>query len=169
MRINLPGPLPPLALGLAAMLLGACSNDPDPFPVNPPPPPAMATFDVTVTNLTNAQPLSPVAVVAHQDGYAVFDIGAPASAGLEELAEGGDNSSVLAEADADAAVFASASGGGPIGPAGSETISITVLERELPDLLVSTSSMLVNTNDAITGANGVAIGALTAAATAENV
>lgn len=164
MRLKLPRSLPLLALGVAATLLGACSNDPDPFPVTPPPPPppAMATFDVTVTNLTNAQPLSPVAVIAHRDAYAVFDVGAPASPGLEELAEGGDNTTVLAEADADAAVLGSASGGGPIGPAGSETVSITVLESELPDLLVSISSMLVNTNDAITGANGVAVGALAA-------
>ena len=76
----------------------------------------MATFDVTVTNLTNAQPLSPVAVIAHQDGYAVFSIGAAATVGLEELAEGGDNTTLLSEADADSAVLASASGAGPIGP-----------------------------------------------------
>lgn len=122
----------------------------------------MASFDVTVSNLTNAQPLSPVAVIAHQDGYTVFTVGSAATAGLETLAEGGDNSALIAEADADATVVATASGAAPVGPAGSETITIEVLQSELPDLTLSISTMLVNTNDAITGLNGAAIGGMAA-------
>jgi hypothetical protein len=122
----------------------------------------MATLEVTVTNLSNAQPLSPVGVIAHLDGYAVFAVGDPASVGLEELAEGGDNSALLAEAAADAAVITTASGAGPIGPAGSETISLEILESELADLRISTSTMLVNTNDAITMLNGMDVGSLQA-------
>jgi hypothetical protein len=122
----------------------------------------MASFDVTVSNLTNAQPLSPVAVIAHRDGYAVFTVGSTATAGLETLAEGGDNSALIAEADADATVVATASGAAPVGPAGSETITIEVLQTELPDLALSVSAMLVNTNDAITGLNGAAIGGMAA-------
>ncbi len=118
----------------------------------------MASFDVSVTNLTGAQPLSPVAVIAHQDGYAVFVIGASATVGLEELAEGGDNTALLAEADADANVVATASGAAPIGPAGNEIVNIEVLEADLPGLLISVSTMLVNTNDAISGINGAAVG-----------
>ena len=150
-----------MALALGAMLLQACgssSNSNPPPPPPPPPPPAMASFDVSVTNLTGAQPLSPVAVIAHQDGYAVFVVGVSATVGLEELAEGGDNTALLSEADADANVVATASGAAPIGPAGSETINIEVLETDLPDLLISVSTMLVNTNDAISGINGVAVG-----------
>jgi hypothetical protein len=148
-----------LALGLGALLIGACdssknNNNPPP---PPPPPPAMATFDVTVTNLTNGQPLSPLAIIAHQDGYAVFTIGAAATAGLEMLAEGGDNTALIAEADADANVTATASGAAPVGPAASDTVSITVLESELPGLLLSVSTMLVNTNDAISGVNGASV------------
>ncbi len=146
-----------VALGLGAMLLQACSSSSNP-PPPPPPPPAMASFDVSVTNLTGAQPLSPVAVIAHQDGYAVFVIGASATVGLEELAEGGDNTALLAEADADANVVATASGAAPIGPAGSETVNIAVLETDLPGLLISVSTMLVNTNDAISGINSVTVG-----------
>ena len=147
-----------LALGLGATLIAACGSDNNnPPPPPPPPPPAMATFDVTVTNLTNGQPLSPLAVIAHQDGYAVFAVGAAATAGLEMLAEGGDNTALIAEAGADAAVIATASGAAPIGPAGSETVSITVPESELPGLAVSVSAMLVNTNDAVTGINGASV------------
>ncbi len=152
------------ALGLAATVLAACSDSDDAVftPTPAPTPPAMASFEVTVTNLTNAQPLSPVAVIAHQDGYAVFTIGSAATLGLEELAEGGDNSTLLSEADADAAVLTTASGAGPIGPGANETISFEVLESDLSGLLISVSSMLVNTNDAITGTNGIAVGDLQA-------
>jgi hypothetical protein len=117
----------------------------------------MASFDVTVSNLTNAQPLSPAAIVAHQDGYAVFSIGTAATAGLEEMAEGGDNAALLAEADADALVIVTGSGAAPIGPAASETVTIDLLESDLPGLRISVATMLVNTNDAFTGLNAMSV------------
>jgi hypothetical protein len=147
-------------VGLSAILVVGCdsdSNNGNAGGMVVPPPPAMATFEVTVSNLTNGQPLSPVAVIAHQSGYAVFTVGDAATAALETLAEGGDNSALIAEAEADGMVMASASGAAPIGPAGSETVSIEVLQTDLPGLGISVSSMLVNTNDAITGLNGAAI------------
>jgi len=148
----------------SALFVQACDNNSStpapPPPPPPPPPPAMASFDVTVTNLTNGQPLSPVAVIAHNDGYAVFAIGAPATVGLEMLAEGGDNAMLLGDADADAAVLATASGAAPIAPAGSETVTITVPESDLPGLLISVDMMLGNTNDAFTGVNGIDVSGL---------
>lgn len=152
-----------LLVGVSAFALAACDSSNNNFqapPPPPPPPPAMASFDVTVTNLTNGQPVSPVAVIAHQAGYSVFTIGSPATVGLETLAEGGDNSMLIAEADADANVLSSGSGAAPIGPAGSETVTIDVLESDLAGLMVSVSTMLVNTNDAISGLNGVDVSGL---------
>lgn len=148
---------------VSLLALTACSNNdanipPLPVPQPPPPPPAMASFDIAVTNLTNAQPLSPLAVVGHQGGYAVFAIGSPATGGLEQLAEGGDNSALLTEADADGLVLATVSGMAPVGPAGSDTVSVEILESDLPDFRISVSTMLVNTNDAITGINGIVVG-----------
>lgn len=142
---------------LGALFLQGCDSDSSIVQITPPPP-AMASFDVTVTNLTNAQPLSPVAVVAHQSGYSMFAVASTSTAGFEVMAEGGDNTSLLAEADADPAVTASASGAAPIGPAGSETITIELLESELPDLQLSVSTMLVNTNDGFTGVAAAAVG-----------
>ncbi len=148
-----------LLVMLGAYLLHACDSDPAPPPPPPPPapPPAMASFDVTVSNLTNAQPLSPAAVIAHQDGYTFFSVGMPATAGFEEMAEGGDNTALLAEADADAMVTVTGSGAAPIGPAGSETVTIGMLESELPGLRISVGTMLVNTNDAFTGLNAMPV------------
>ena len=154
-----------LLLGLAVFALQACDSSNNrpaaaPPPPPPPPPPPMAAFDVTVTNLTNAQPLSPVAVIAHVDGYRVFTVGEPATVGLEELAEGGSNAALIAEANADANVLVTGSGMAPIGPAGAETVRIDLPESQLPGLLLSVSTMLVNTNDAISGINGADIGSL---------
>lgn len=140
-----------------ALVLQACDSS-DPVvtaPPIPPPAPAMASFDVTAINLTNAQPLSPIAVIAHNDAYSVFAVGTAATAGLEQMAEGGDNSALIAEADADANnVYVTGSGAGPIGPAGSETISITMLAGNVPELEISVATMLVNSNDAFSALNG---------------
>lgn len=161
MSINLPIVTRCFALGSIALVLTACdTEDFDGMPPVPAPPVTMATFDVTITNLTNAQPLSPVAVIAHEPGYSVFDVGAPATVGLEVLAEGGDNSALIANALGNASVVSTAAGAAPIGPAGNATIAIDVPVSALPGLTLSTSTMLVNTNDAITGINGVDVGSL---------
>ena len=145
-----------------SLLLYACDND-DPVvapPPPPPPPPAMASFAVTVDNLTNAQPLSPATVIAHQSGYSMFLIGSPACAGLEEMAEGGDNTALLAEATADAMVVVTGSGAAPIGPGSSETVTLDMLDSERSGLQVSVGTMLVNTNDAFSGLHGVSVAAM---------
>ena len=150
------------AILAGSMLLHACDNDDTvvPPPPPPPPPPAMASFDVTMVNLTNAQPLSPATVIAHQSGYSMFLVGSPAGAGLEEMAEGGDNTALLAEATADAAVVVTGSGAAPIGPAGSDTVTLDLLNSERIGLHLSVGTMLVNTNDAFSGLNGVSVEAL---------
>ncbi|MDA0680147.1 MAG: spondin domain-containing protein [Proteobacteria bacterium] len=148
---------------VGSMFLHACDSNSAvavPPPPPPPPPPAMASFDITVSNLTNAQPLSPIAVIGHRAGYTVFTIGDAANPGLEEMAEGGDNTALLAEAAADAAVVVTGSGAAPIGPAGSETVTINLLDSERQGLLLSVGTMLVNTNDAFSGLSSAAIGAM---------
>ena len=146
---------------MVAVLLSACDNDDGSGDrVVAPPPVITTTFEVTVSNLTNGQPLSPIAVIAHQNTFPVFTIGNPASAGLETLAEGGDNSALLAEANAATGIGDTASGAAPIGPAGSETVSVTFDENMLGLMTISVSTMLVNTNDAITGVSSVPIGAM---------
>ncbi len=133
---------------------------PDATPAPPPPPPAPAevTFEVTLTNMTLAQPMSPVAVMLHRDGFNSFIDGQTASVGLELLAEGGDNTDVLAEVEATAEHLASGSTTGPIPPASiAEPITLTLTEDQLDDVRLSVITMLVHTNDAISGVNGVDI------------
>ncbi|MBT8098166.1 MAG: spondin domain-containing protein, partial [Gammaproteobacteria bacterium] len=143
-------------MAVALIAAAACDSDSSTPSVNMPPVvnPPQASFDITVLNATNAQPLSPIAIIAHEAGYSVFSVGAAATGGFEEMAEGGDNTALIAEADADAAVILTASGAAPIGPAGSETIRIMLDEADRSGLHISVATMLVNTNDAFTALNG---------------
>jgi hypothetical protein len=107
-----------------------------------------------VTNLTNAQPLSPITVVLHGDAI-MWSIGNAASEGLELLAESGDNSMIIA----DSAVLTSASSDGVVMPGTSATISVTTTDEMAGYLTLV--SMLVNTNDAFSGLTGLELSSLT--------
>lgn len=143
--------------GLAALslILSACNhNDDNDLPAPPePPPPVVYSYEVKVTNLTNGQPLSPVAVVLHQEGQ-LWQLGEPASVELETMAEGGDNSGLLALS----VVEAMASGSGPIGPGSDETIMVSI--NNVANAKLSVATMLVNTNDGFSGLNGWDLGQL---------
>ncbi|MFY8274698.1 spondin domain-containing protein [Pseudoalteromonas sp. SSDWG2] len=141
------------AIGAIVVLttLSACHSDDEDDEIVVEPPVVVApvpySYEVTVTNLTNAQPLSPVAVALHQEGT-FWTVGESASQALEEMAEGGDNSALLESAN----VLAQASGSAPIGAGGSETIAVTI--NDVNDAKLTVATMLVNTNDAFTGVNG---------------
>lgn len=157
MRISNLKPLQLATITAMALVLSACGSDSDdlPAPPTPPPPPAPVdvSYEVTVTNLTNAQPLSPVAVILHQTGN-LWMIGEAASVELETMAEGGDNSALLGLSVVDA----SSSGAEPIGPGASETISVTI--QDVTNARLSVATMLVNTNDAFSGLNAWDLGQL---------
>lgn len=107
-------------------------------------------YQIKVQNLTNGQPMSPVAIVFHDTGK-LWEVGTPASNALEVLAESGDNSQVLGQSF----VSRGESGAGVIMPGMSESIEIS-FDNDKPQLL-SIATMLVNTNDAFTGVNAVNI------------
>lgn len=137
------------------LTLSACFHDDD----NDDDMVTQAIYEITVHNLTNGQPLTPLGVVLHESGYQAWQLGSAVSNGLETLAESGDPAGFLAEADADAAVVMSASSSsGPLGPGTSETVSITV--NPSADLQLTVASMLANTNDAFTGVANWNIGGL---------
>ncbi|WNC69830.1 spondin domain-containing protein [Thalassotalea nanhaiensis] len=112
--------------------------------------PVTVTYEVSVVNLTHAQPMSPIAVVLHNDGQ-LWQIGEMASTELEVLAESGDNSGVLALE----MVLASSSTEGILMPGMTETLTVSSVEI-VPSQL-SLATMLVNTNDAFTGINSMSL------------
>ena len=143
---------------VSALFLFACSDSADgPPPPTPTPMEQRVSYEVTVTNLTPNQPLSPTALVFHTAGYDAWELGAPASDGLEMLAESGDITGFLGEAMANTSVVGTAEGTGIIGPGGSDTIEFETELRLTANLLFSFATMLVNTNDAFTGRTHIAI------------
>lgn len=159
------------ALG-GALLLAGCSGSDAPVASTPPPPPAptTATYEVTLVNLTAGQPLSPMVVVAHGDAYSLFKVGEAASVALEHLAEAGDGTQLLAQANDSKSVFAAAAAStGPLVPgAGNKSmVTLTVPLTALPALQVSMASMLGNTNDGFAGINAQSIATLAVGATVD--
>ncbi|WP_111979214.1 spondin domain-containing protein [Algibacillus agarilyticus] len=134
-----------IALASVALIAG-CSDDDDNNT------PEMMDMDyryqVTVSNLTHAQPLSPIAAILHEDGM-LWQIGQPASAALEQQAESGDNSQLLA------GYPYSASGSGVVMPGVDGVVEVSI--KNNANALLTVSSMLVNTNDAFVGLNAIAL------------
>ncbi|MGH2547258.1 MAG: spondin domain-containing protein, partial [Actinomycetota bacterium] len=61
-----------LAAALAAMAVAAVAS---PAPAGQP----LRTYEVTITNLTSGQPLTPPVVATHNGGLHVFEVGEPAT------------------------------------------------------------------------------------------
>lgn len=152
---------PLLIIAAFAFLLTGCSSDDgntEALPTStaaPPPPQESVTFEVSIRNVTNSQPLSPLAVIVHKGTYSVFTLGETASLELEMLAESGDPSALLSAADSDARVLGTQVGSGIIMPGMAETVTITATGRPPLDLRISVLTMPVNTNDAFTGVNSL--------------
>lgn len=116
---------------------------------------SVRSYEITVINQTQNQPFSPLAALLHTSGYAGFRLGTTASAGLEVLAESGNNSPFLTEANADSTVGGTVAGSGIIPPGMQETITVTGAGSQ-----ITLMSMLVNTNDAIAAIIGMDLGTM---------
>ncbi len=135
-------PLALSALIVAPLFLFGCSSDDNHV--------SRVSYQVEVTNLTAAQPMSPLAVALHSGSYGMWQIGTSASSGLEQLAEGGDSTALLGEATSANAV--TLTGSGLIMPGTSDSVIIDA--NMSSDLALSFATMLVNTNDGFTGLSG---------------
>jgi hypothetical protein len=120
------------------------------------------SFEVTFTDLTSGQPLTPAVAATHRGKNELFRVGQPASFGLKEIAENGNNTPMLNRlaSDGDVSDVVEAPGG-PLVPAGrpgdamfgqSTTFSI---EADHGARFLSLASMLICTNDGFTGVNAL--------------
>jgi len=140
-----------VALSCVALLQG-CHHDDD----DDDQPLSLMDFSVMTTNLTNNQPLSPLALALHGESE-LLNVGMSASKGLEHMAEGGDNTLLLEEFVLNERVDTTASGTGLIMPGDYETLMLTT---SLSDVHLSLSSMLVNSNDGFVAVDGAALNEL---------
>jgi len=121
------------------------------------------TYQVTVTNLTAGQPLTPVLFATHRASVDVFTVGLSASFGVKEIAENG-NLAPLAEAlGATTGVSEVFQGGMPIVPAGTPGSamfpdSVTFeISGDRGARSLSWVSMLICTNDGFTGLDSLGL------------
>lgn len=111
-------------------------------------------YEVTITNVTRGQVFSPAVIASHDANVSLFELGAPASAELAQLAEEGDPSLLAALLQNDPGSRFVASTGGPLMPGQSVTVTILV-DGDHPYL--SVAGMLVSTNDALFAARGLRV------------
>jgi len=123
--------------------------------------PPVATYEVTIENLTKGQPFTPPVVATHRAATDVFDVGSAANQGVKEIAENGNLTPLLAALDADRHVYDVASLTGPVVPSGlprsgvgPDTVTVTVTGA-LGANRLSFVSMLICTNDGFTGADSL--------------
>lgn len=123
----------------------------------------VTSYEVTITNLTSGQPLSPPLLVVHDDSFHVYEPGEAASNGVIQIAENGNLAPLQAELDGAPGVLeVVTSDQGPLVPAGnpadtdfSDTVTLTVPANDGDRL--SLVMMLVCTNDGFTGLDGVSL------------
>jgi hypothetical protein len=128
--------------------------------------PAMGReYEVKVKNLTSGQPLSPPVVATHKGRHVIFEVGQPASVGVREIAENGNNAPLLAFLEADPFKQVADFEGGteplvPEGTPGSATFddraTFTLKARKSTKRL-SFATMLICTNDGFTGADSLRV------------
>ncbi len=119
------------------------------------------TYEVTITNLTAGQPLTPPVLATHSRRTGIFTVGEMASFEIKEIAENGNLEPLLTALGVDVHVHQVVAGMAPLVPANnpggtgfasSETFWITAYGRAN---YLSFASMLICTNDGFTGLDTV--------------
>jgi hypothetical protein len=109
-----------------------------------------AQYEVTITNVSPGQTLTPQLLVSHPPDIRLFRLGQPASEELEILAEGGDTQPLTDAVDGVATDAVTIDG--LLGPG--ESVSMMIEGIPGSDRL-SMAAMLIPTNDTFVALNGV--------------
>jgi hypothetical protein len=109
-------------------------------------------YEVTITNLTDGQPLTPPLVATHRAATGLFTVGESASVGIREIAENGNLAPMIDGLESDKHVSDSVAAGAPLVPADSVTLTLSASEGAK---FISFASMLICTNDGFTGVDSL--------------
>ena len=116
-------------------------------------------YSVTVENLTDGQPFSPVLAATHHRNISMFTVGDLASGGLEAIAEDGNSSPMFNRFFLSGLVTRVLDVGVPLTPSGTEvgdfTDSVTFTILAHPEDKFTMAAMLICTNDGFLGLDRV--------------
>src|ERR671919_732840 len=105
-----------LAVSFPALLIALVVGFAFPATARSPRPPSLpSAFKVTITNLTDGQPLTPPVVALHRRPVDVFTVEQPASFELKEIAKNSNNAPLLAVLGSSRGVADFAEGAGGTG------------------------------------------------------
>jgi hypothetical protein len=110
------------------------------------------TYQVTITNLTNAVSFTPILVTSHRKGVSLYEPGSAASDELAAIAEGGDIAPMTAVLQADPRVADVQNSAGLLAPGASVTVSVSAKHGARH---ISLASMMLPTNDGFIALNSV--------------
>ena len=148
---------------LAVMLPAACTGlEPGPTSIETVTaeaktgPGGLATYSITIDNLTTGQPMTPPVAAIHRRVLDAFDVGSPARFAVKEIAENGNNAPFLELASSNKHVsdFIEATGGppGPLMPEGTKTF---MLDSANGAKYLTILMMLICTNDGFSGLDSI--------------
>jgi len=150
--LNTPSTLLPAALGLCVIGFAFTSMvdraEASPTAV------ASRSYEITITNLSSNQIISPPILATHDDSARMFMPGAAASAELAAIAEDGDNSAMANLLASNSGVFDIVTAVGGIAPGTSITLTI---EADGMHRWFSMAGMFVTTNDAFVGVDSMTV------------
>jgi len=109
-------------------------------------------YEITVVNLTKGQTFTPILAASHRAGVSIFELGQPATAELQAIAEFGDTAPMTALLLADPLVVDVVTGPDVIPPGGTQTFT---LGKGRGNNRISLAGMLIPTNDGFVALNGV--------------
>ncbi len=110
--------------------------------------PPVATYEVTIENLTTGQPYTPPIIATHRAATDIFTVGQSASFEIKEIAENGNLGPMMTLLGSDKHVFDTEVALGPLLFGGSVTLTVTGAKGA--NFLLF-ASMLICTNDGFTG------------------
>lgn len=109
-------------------------------------------YKITITNITKGQSFTPFIAASHKRGVSLFELGAPASQEITDIAEGGNTAPLAAMLEASHKVKDITNSAGLLGPG--ESVELTVSAGWYFNRL-SLAAMLLPTNDTFVALNDV--------------
>ncbi len=111
---------------------------------------AQTKYEVTITNLTRGQVITPPVVLSHKGSFALFTEGKKAKGNLVTLAESGATDPLVMKLESTSAVYDVVAGTNVVFPGDSVTFELTA---DSSSMYITAVGMLAQTNDGFFGLN----------------